>query len=126
LGNPEVRYTSKLRTIQPMPDRINNAVFFNALFDVPNPNRTLWTDMTVEVTFVLSELKEVLAIPLTALGSKGEDGRYEVSILNNDKTITKRLIRTGLSDDMRVQVLDGLKAGEIVIVGEYPGPSGKI
>lgn len=125
LGNEEQRYSGTLRTIQPLPEKINNAVFFNALFDVPNTNRALWTDMTVQVTVVLSEQRHVLTIPMLALGTKDKDGRFEVRVLNDDKTVTRRRIRTGLDDHIKVQVLDGLKAGERVITGEGAIVAGK-
>ena len=81
LGQSEERHFGKLRTIQPTPEKINSAIFYSALFDVPNSKRDLWTDMTVQVSFILNEAKHVLLVPVIALGDKDKDGRYFVKVL---------------------------------------------
>jgi len=118
LGDPDKRYTGTLRAVQPSPEKINNAVFFNALFDVPNPDRTLRVDMTAQVAILLGEAKQALTVPLTALGVRGKDGRQEVRVLKPDQSVEKREVRTGISNNFQAQVLEGLKEGDVVITGD--------
>ena len=87
LGDPDTRYHGTLRAVQPSPEKINNAVFFNALFDVPNPERTLRVDMTAQVAIMLGEAKQALTVPLTALGARDKDGRHEVRVLLPDQRV---------------------------------------
>lgn len=118
LGDPDTRYHGTLRAVQPSPEKINNAVFFNALFDVPNPERTLRVDMTAQVAILLGEAKQALTVPLTALGTRDKDGRHEVRVLLPDQRVEKRQVRVGISNNFQAQVLEGLKEGDSVITGD--------
>ena len=118
LGAPDTRYWGKLRTILPTPDKINNAVFYNALFDVPNPKGVLRVDMTAQVGIVLSQADNALAIPLSALGAVHKDGRYTVRVLGKDQQVVERAVKIGLKTVTQVQVLAGLNAGEQVITSD--------
>jgi len=118
LGDPDKRYHGTLRAVQPSPEKINNAVFFNALFDVPNPDRTLRVDMTAQVAIMLGEAKQALTVPLTALGNRDKEGRYEVRVLKADHPPETRKVRTGITNNFHAQVLEGLKEGDQVITGD--------
>lgn len=118
LGAPDKRYWGKLRAILPMPEKINNAMFYKALFDVPNPDGKLRVDMTTQVSIVLSRVDGALSVPLSALGAAGKDGRYAVKVKGKDGRLEERQVRVGLKTATRAQVLDGLKAGELVVTGE--------
>jgi macrolide-specific efflux system membrane fusion protein len=118
LGDPDKRYHGTLRAVQPSPEKINNAVFFNALFEVPNPERTLRVDMTAQVAILLGEAKQALTVPLTALGARDNSGRQEVRVLKPDQTVEKRQVRVGISNNFQAQVLEGLKEGDTVITGD--------
>jgi len=118
LGQTEERHFGKLRTIQPTPENVNGAILYNALFDVPNPKRDLWTNMTVQVSFVLKEAKHVLTVPVIALGEKDKEGRYAVKVLNKDDSMTTRKVSVMLNDHVNAQIKEGLAAGERVITGD--------
>lgn len=111
------RHHGRVREVQPTPQRINNAVFYNVLFDVDNPARTLRTDMTAQVTIVLASAPAALAVPLTALGARRDDGYHPVRVLAADGTIVKRRVRTGVTGRTHAEVLEGLSAGEQVVTG---------
>ena len=78
LGNNEKKIYAKLRKVEPAPNSINtdgntssssssSAVYYNALFDVPNEDGKLRIDMTAQVYIVLDEAKNVLTIPAAAI-----------------------------------------------------------
>ena len=73
------RYEGKVRVIQPVPERAGNAVFYNVLFEVDNRERTLFSDMTVQVDIETGAARQVLAMPVVALGERGKDGRFTVT-----------------------------------------------
>jgi len=135
LGNPDKRYYGKLRTIEPAPESIESetsstasssssssastqAIYYNGLFEVPNPNSELRISMTAQVYLVLGEAKGALVIPSAALGAKGHDGSYTVMVPNEKGQPQPRTVRIGLNNNATAQVLSGLKAGERVVVGE--------
>ncbi|WP_218208820.1 MacA family efflux pump subunit [Acinetobacter sp. F9] len=103
LGNNEKKIYAKLRQVEPAPNSINtdsntssssssSAVYYNALFDVPNEDGKLRIDMTAQVYIVLDEAKNVLTIPAAAIqgsnrppranraeGSRGDSSRGEAN-----------------------------------------------
>lgn len=114
------RHEGRLRVIQPVPERSGNAVFYNVLFEVDNRDRRLYSDMTVQVDVETGSVRNALAMPMVALGERGPDGRFRVMVLEPGKAAGERrqvarLVRTGLQDGTRVQVLDGLAEGETVL-----------
>ncbi|HWW99721.1 efflux RND transporter periplasmic adaptor subunit [Collimonas sp.] len=133
LGDPDHRFNGILRSVEPAPDSISSdgsdksktaataaPVYYNALFDIPNPDNKLRISMTAQVSIVLNEAKGALTIPSTALGERGKDGRYQVRVLqtkDGKHTVAMRQVRIGINN-IQAQVLDGLKAGEKVIVGD--------
>lgn len=77
LGSPGRRWPGRLQKIEPTPTVTNNVVLYNALFEVPNPQRQLMTQMTAQVFFVVAQVQDVLVVPMAALtlargGRRGE------------------------------------------------------
>jgi macrolide-specific efflux system membrane fusion protein len=68
LGDPQTRYEGVLKDILPTPEKVNDAIFYYARFEVPNPQGVLRLDMTAQVHIQLTGVKNVLTIPLSALG----------------------------------------------------------
>ncbi|OZI50703.1 macrolide transporter subunit MacA [Bordetella genomosp. 4] len=142
LGEPDKRYYGTLRAIEPAPDSIQRdestsaltgastttsgtsaAVYYNGLFDVPNPDETLRISMTAQVFIVLGEAKQTLIIPSSALGKRGEDGHYTVRVVDPDGEAAERQIKVGMNNNVNAQVLEGLKAGERVVSAEAATPT---
>ena len=55
----------------------------------------------------------VLAIPVTALLTS-EDGGYYVYTLNDNKAV-KTQIETGIQNDEYIEVLSGIKKGDVIV-----------
>lgn len=62
LGDPLTRYEGKLKDILPTPEKVNDAIFYYARFEVPNPQGILRLDMTAQVHIQLAEVKNVITI----------------------------------------------------------------
>jgi macrolide-specific efflux system membrane fusion protein len=67
LGSAGRRFNGTLAKVEPTPTVTNNVVLYNALFDVPNPGRTLLPQMTAQVFFVAAEARDALVVPVAAL-----------------------------------------------------------
>lgn len=63
LGDPQTRYEGVLKDILPTPEKVNDAIFYYARFEVPNPQGVLRLDMTAQVHIQLTGVKNVLTIP---------------------------------------------------------------
>lgn len=77
LGGQGKRWYGTLAQVEPTPTVTNNVVLYNALFDVPNPDGLLMTQMTAQVFFVVAQAKDALLLPMAALnqGTRGQRGQ---------------------------------------------------
>lgn len=134
LADPARRYYAKLRAVEPAPESIavdtasaptaaksdstSAAIYYNGLFDIPNPNHVLQPSMTAQVNIVLGEAKGALSIPTSALGDTDSEGRRLVRVVDDRHRVESRWVKIGLTNSAVVQVVDGLKAGETVVLGD--------
>jgi macrolide-specific efflux system membrane fusion protein len=145
LGDPDTRYDTTLRAVEPGPTTLAadtgantaatssaaaTAIYYNGIFDVPNPQGKLRISMTAQATIVLDKVKDQLLVPSAALGPKRKDGRQAVRVVSEAAASAgkglpqERLVRIGLNNRVQAQVLEGLKAGERVVTSEAPTPAG--
>lgn len=113
LGDQRKRWHGELRQINPTPEIVNNVVLYNALFDVPNPDGTLMTQMTAQVFFVIAQAKDAVLVPLTAIG-RGD----MVRVVHETGEIEQRQVRVGTRNRVMAQILAGLQPGERVVTSE--------
>ena len=126
------RYTATLRSIEPAPDSIltdtttststssttSTAIYYNGLFDAPNPDGKLRISMTAQVQIVRADAPGALTIPATALGPRGKDGSYTVRVVGTDGQAQPRQVKVGLNNNVSAQVLEGLSEGDKVVIGD--------
>jgi macrolide-specific efflux system membrane fusion protein len=138
LGDPDTRYDAVLKRVEPGPTTLASdtsatstaassassaakAIYYNGIFDVPNPEGKLRIAMTAQATIVVSSVKAALTIPSAALGAKAPDGRYTVRVREGAK-IVDHAVRIGLNNRVQAQVVDGLRAGDLVVTSEAAAP----
>ncbi len=78
--------------------------------------------MTAQVNIILNEVRNTVSIPTAALGEVQSDGRRQVWVSRGKGTVESRWIRIGIDDSSVVQVLDGLKSGEQVVLEGAASP----
>ena len=117
LGDPQTRYEGTLKDVLPTPEKENDAIFYYARFEVPNPKGILRLDMTAQVHIQLTDVKNVLTIPLSALGDPIGNNRYNVRLLRNGETREREVV-IGARNDTDVEIVKGLEEGDEVITGE--------
>lgn len=125
LGAPEQRYEARLRAIEPAPDSINDdtssstttAVYYNGLFEVSNPEGALRIGMTAQVHLVLATERNALVIPAIALSGD------RVQVVDGAGKLQWRQVKVGLNNKVDAQILNGLEAGESVVVSQLTAPS---
>ncbi|AIZ32341.1 efflux RND transporter periplasmic adaptor subunit [Pseudomonas sp. K1(2024)] len=137
LAGGKRRWTSTVRQILPIPPKPldqssqgggsptsassgstgSKVVQYTVLLDVENPDGALMAEMTTQVFFVAGQARQVLTAPLAALDDAPDDSLRLAQVLNPDGKVEQRQVRTGLSDRLRVQILDGLREGEHLVIG---------
>jgi RND family efflux transporter MFP subunit len=83
--------------------------------DVPNPGWTLTPGMNADVALTLEKHANALAVPVQSLSMR--DGNRTVMIVNPQGAIEERQIQVGIETPAQVEVLSGVRQGELVIVG---------
>ncbi len=140
-SEPDKRYDATLRTVELAPESVmkddsisggssssgsgtsNASVYYNALLDVPNPDNRLRIAMTAQVSLLLGEAKNALLVPIQAV-HKTADKKQQVQVLTADNRLEMREVKTGITNNVDIQILSGLKAGEnVVLVQESARPS---
>lgn len=133
LGNSDKKHYAQLRQVEPAPNSINTettntsssssstAVYYNALFDVPNEDGKLRIDMTAQVYIVLAEAKNVLTIPAAAIqtrrSNKKENGNNSVAtdkVKNTDTQKMQQPKRLDLTEAEKALIAQGKASTGIV------------
>lgn len=137
LAGGKRRWTSTVRQILPIPPKPldqtsqgggspasassgttgSKVVQYTVLLDVDNPDGALMAEMTTQVFFVAGQASQVLTAPLAALDDAPTEGMRLAQVLTRNGKVVQRQVRTGLSDRLRVQILDGLSEGEQLVIG---------
>ena len=126
LGNAEHRWKGKVRQILPSPEIINDVVLYNVLIDVNNEGRQLMPGMTTQIFFIFGKAENATIIPAEVLTRRApnEDNdkgkAYRVSVVTESGS-EQRVIHVGLQTRTQAQVIDGLNAGERVLVNRPQG-----
>jgi cobalt-zinc-cadmium efflux system membrane fusion protein len=85
--------------------------------EVPNPDGRLKPDMFANVELITDLHPSTISIPLTALLT---DGGKSVVFVKEANGYKKRVVTTGMQSTDRVEIVEGLKAGDQVVVkGNY-------
>ncbi|ODT83043.1 MAG: hypothetical protein ABS76_05040 [Pelagibacterium sp. SCN 64-44] len=124
LGEPDSQIDATLREIEPAPTSISSdstsssdAVYYNGLFDVPNPDHKLRIAMTAQVTIVLAEAQNVLTLPASLVTRRGPDGATVMVYDPASEETRPRRITVGLNNNVTAEIVSGLEEGEQVISG---------
>jgi macrolide-specific efflux system membrane fusion protein len=110
------RWSGAIRQVLPTPELINNVVFYDVLFDIPNPKRELDIQMTAQVFIILAQAKAVLLIPAAAIGNASEGATITVQVLKADGTLEPRSITIGIKSEIMAEVRTGLVEKEQVVL----------
>ncbi|MDU7766455.1 MAG: efflux RND transporter periplasmic adaptor subunit, partial [Serratia marcescens] len=95
------------------------AVYYNGVFAVANGERRLRTSMTAQVFIMTERAQGVVRVPMAALGAALDEGSYQVKVLEGGQTVVRR-VRIGTRDRRYAEVLEGLNAGEQVLLEQQP------
>ena len=133
LGDPDNRIEARLRSVEPAPTSIESdvasvdaAIYYNGIFEVPNPDHALRISMTAQVTIVLAEAEGVLTLPASALGNPMPDGSYALRVFDPATgQVRPARVAVGLNNKVTAEVVSGLSDGDRVVTAKRSsGPPG--
>jgi multidrug efflux pump subunit AcrA (membrane-fusion protein) len=85
--------------------------------DVQNPTLILIPGMYAEVNLTLADRPKALSIPLSAVDRGSDSGSNRVMVVGDDNRLEIRKVGLGLETANLVEVLSGLREGEMVVIG---------
>lgn len=137
---PDLVFHGKVVELHLMPVKNANVITYTVIINAPNPEQILMPGMTTNVTFFVTEKKNILAVPnrafefkpditlLEACGKMGLTLQYKpefsskkhdleriVWIMEGD-SIFKRKLKLGATDEINYEVLYGIEEGTEVII----------
>ncbi|EJI5640907.1 efflux RND transporter periplasmic adaptor subunit [Salmonella enterica subsp. enterica serovar Cerro] len=136
-SEPDKHYSATLRAVELVPESVmkddslasnsstsgsgtsNASVYYNALFDVPNPENRLRIAMTAQVTLITDEAQNTLLVPIQAV-HRSEGKKQQVLVLAADGKLDPRDVKTGITNSVDIQILEGLNVGDNVVLS-LPG-----
>lgn len=80
--------------------------------DLPNPDERLYPGMYAKVSLEMNRRPDALTVPAAAVGSDA-DGKFVYTIAGN--RVTRLAVKTGLTDNGRIEVTAGLSDGTPVV-----------
>ncbi|MGH9162389.1 MAG: efflux RND transporter periplasmic adaptor subunit [Vicinamibacteraceae bacterium] len=109
-------FEGRVTAIYPKAEIRDNVVNYIAVlrFESP-PDRTLRPEMTTTVRIAIDTREDVLALPIRAV-RRDADGTFVLS--RRGEAIERRRVTRGSRDETYWQVLDGLREGDEVLVGD--------
>jgi multidrug efflux system membrane fusion protein len=101
-----------LASVDSVVDPTTGSVKLRAMFD--NQDNELFPQEFVNVRLLVDTLHDATSVPVAAI-QRGADGSF-VFVVNADKTVSQRTVKTGVQDGDKIQILDGIKPGDTVVV----------
>ena len=99
-------------------------VLYTVLLDVDNADNALMAEMTAQVFFVASRVTDALTAPVAALQGSTRPDTQLARVVAKDGSIEDREVRVGISDRLRIQILDGLNEGDHLLIGPAESSGG--
>lgn len=140
---PDSKFGGEVSQIRLQPVESSNVVTYTVIINAPNPEKKLMPGMTASASFYVTEKKDILLMPASALSFNVEPQIIEtyqqahpeikfkqfaseisspnensklIWVKNGNEVLSKKVV-LGETDEINYQVLLGLNEGDEVIVG---------
>ena len=121
-GGGQSEVEGKVTVVSPAVDP--NSTTVQVWVEAPNPRAQLKPGTTVSLSIVARTVKNALVVPADAVLTAA-DGTTSVMVIGADQTAHQTAVKTGIREDLDVQVLSGLQVGQQVVTqGAYGLPDG--
>lgn len=118
---PDKTYPGKVTEIENLPvNDPGGIVAYEVTARLSSPDERIRSGMTAVVSFIVEQKKAVVIIPNQAV--KRMEGSQVVDKVNPDGSTISQKIKTGFTDGRNVEVLEGLKPGDKIVIGASASP----
>ena len=110
----DVKFTGKVFNIDPASTVIQDVVYYKVKISIDDTDKAIKPGMTANVIIKTDNRDNALIIPSRAVRT---DGAKSVNVLENNQEVKKEITLGIKGDDGKVEVLNGLNEGDLVILG---------
>lgn len=122
---PGQPFAARVQVIAPLVDAQRGAVEVKLLPQAAAP-AWLREDMTLSVSIETGRRERALVVPAAALQSAADDAAAATVRIAREGRVEERRLRLGLRTLDAAEVLEGLAAGDLVLVGPAPAPGQRV
>ena len=113
----EKTFNGRVTQISPMGVEKDNVTSFEVRVSIDNPGKELKANMTANAEIVLEEHANALIVPESAVTYDAQKNAFVSVVSPGAKSGRKKVqVKVGVGNGTKIEVLDGLKAGDKVIV----------
>jgi len=116
---PQQRFAARVLSIAPLVDAQRGAVEVKLALPQAPPD-FLREDMTLSVEVQTGRRERALVVPVDALNAERSDSDSATVRVQQDGRVALRKVRLGLRTLDAAEVLEGLSAGDVVLIGATP------
>jgi RND family efflux transporter MFP subunit len=113
-GIKDKTYTGKITFIDPVAKKTNSDTLVNIKVSIDNSDAQLKPGFTIDLDILTSSAKNTLCVPTAAILVDKDHNKY-VFTLSDDNKLSKKIIKTGVAGDIKVEVKEGLAEGDKVV-----------
>ncbi|RLB27880.1 MAG: hypothetical protein DRG66_04670 [Deltaproteobacteria bacterium] len=117
---PGITFRGKISTINPMVNPVSRA--FKVKVEIPNKDHRLKSGMFARVKIYHKIHKDALIVPFKSVMRR--EGDTVVFVIDDD-TVRLRSVTAGINNEREIEVIDGLKEGEEVVIEGHYGMANK-
>lgn len=123
LGEPANTFDAVVQEIEPAPSEIEDsdtisseeAIYYNGLLQVANPEGKLRIGMTAQVSIELGKVENVLTVPFSAIHTT--NGKSTVTVYDAATGTTQsQPVEVGLTDKVTAEIRSGVSEGARVVI----------
>ena len=120
---PDKKFDGEIIHISPMATIGNNNIrTFEVKVSIEDNLKELRPGMSANVTIIGKTRKQVVTIPIQAI-FQDENGNDVVYIVKSDTLISSAIVKTGINDLQKVEILEGVAEGDTISLVEKYDPS---
>lgn len=112
---PDQTFTAKVTNINPAANVQSRQVQIRLRLE--NPGGLLKPGMYGKIGFLTNQIKAPVVVPRSAV--KTAEGQSTVTVIGAENKAEVRTVKLGATDDTRIQILEGVQAGEKVVTLTY-------
>ena len=119
---PQKRFIGEVVRISTKGVNTSNVITFEVKIEVQGEDKSLLKpEMTANVEIVADQREDALLLPIEAVLRRKRE--RIVVVPKNDTTNVERVVRVGISDGLKMEIIDGLAEGQKVILREADADS---